>query len=91
MWAPANYPNQIRPLPLSAPGLPRIDNREIPCGVASCAPLVQHELLKAVRERMPSVYNRRAGDRIDRLAHAGVDRAQGRDHQFRAGHPSGAR
>src|SRR5262245_11114577 len=57
MWAPANYPNQIRPLPLSAPGIPRIDNREIPCGVASCAPLVQHELLKAVRERMPSVYN----------------------------------
>src|SRR6185436_17652295 len=57
MWAPANYPNQIRPLPLSAPGLPRIDNREIPCGVASCAPIVQHELLKAVRERMPSVYN----------------------------------
>jgi hypothetical protein len=60
MWAPANYPNQIRPLPLSAPGLPRIDNREIPCGVASCAPLVQHELLKAVRERMPSVYNHAA-------------------------------
>src|SRR5262245_37914471 len=57
MWAPANYPNQIRPLPLSAPGIPRIDNREIPCGVASCAPIVQHELLKAVRERMPSVYN----------------------------------
>src|SRR5262245_41386599 len=60
MWAPANYPNQIRPLPLSAPGVPRIDNREIPCGVASCAPLVQHELLKAVRERMPSVYNHAA-------------------------------
>ena len=60
MWAPANYPNQIRPLPLSAPGIPRYDNREIPCGVSSCAPLVQHELLKAVRERMPSVYNHAA-------------------------------
>jgi len=60
MWAPANYPNQIRPLPLSAPGIPRYDNREIPCGVPSCAPLVQHELLKAVRERMPSIYNHAA-------------------------------
>lgn len=60
MWAPANYPNQIRPLPISAPGIPRYDNREIPCGVSSCAPLVQHELLKAVRERMPSVYNHAA-------------------------------
>jgi hypothetical protein len=28
--------------------------------VPSCAPLVQHELLKAVRERMPSVYNHAA-------------------------------
>jgi len=60
MWAPANYPNQIRPLPLSAPGIPRYDNREITCGVPSCAPLVQHELLKAVRERMPSIYNHAA-------------------------------
>ncbi|HMB27678.1 MAG TPA: hypothetical protein VKS99_06200 [Blastocatellia bacterium] len=60
MWAPANYPNQIRPLPLSAPGIPGYDNREITCGVPSCAPLVQHELLKVVRERMPSVYNHAA-------------------------------
>jgi hypothetical protein len=60
MWAPANYPNQIRPLPLSAPGIPQYDNREITCGVPSCAPIVQHELLKAVRERMPSVYNHAA-------------------------------
>lgn len=60
MWAPANYPNQIRPLPLSAPGVPRYDNRDILCGVPSCAPLVQHELLKAVREQMPSVYNHAA-------------------------------
>src|SRR5262249_40524062 len=57
MWAPANYPNQIRPLPLSAPGVPRYDNRDIPYGVPSCGPLVQHELLKAVRKQMPSVYN----------------------------------
>jgi hypothetical protein len=57
MWAPVNYPNQIRPLSLSAPGVPSYDNREIPCGVPSCGPLVQHELLKAVRERMPSIYN----------------------------------
>jgi hypothetical protein len=57
MWAPVNYPNQIRPLPLSAPGIPQYDTREITCGVPSCAPLVQHELLKAVRERMPSVYS----------------------------------
>lgn len=60
MWAPANYPNQIRPLPLSAPGVPGYDNRDVLCGVPSCAPLVQHELLKAVREQMPSVYNRAA-------------------------------
>jgi len=60
MWATANYPNQIRPLPLSAPGVPRYDNREVLCGVPSCAPLIQHELLKAVREQMPSVYNRAA-------------------------------
>ena len=60
MWAPASYPNQIRPLPLSAPGVPRYENREIPYGVPSCAPLIQHELLKAVRERMPSVYNHAA-------------------------------
>ena len=58
MWAPANYPNQIRPLPLSAPGIPRYEHRDVLCGVPSCAPLLQHELLKAVRERMPSVYNR---------------------------------
>jgi hypothetical protein len=58
MWAPVNYPNQIRPLPLSAPGIPRYENRDVLCGVPSCAPLVQHELLKAVRERMPSVYSR---------------------------------
>jgi hypothetical protein len=57
MWAPVNYPNQIRPLPLSAPGIPRYENRDVLCGVPSCAPLVQHELLKAVRERMPSVYS----------------------------------
>ncbi len=58
MLVPANYPSQIRPLPLSAPGVPRYDNRDIPCGVPSCAPIVQHELLKAVREQMPSIYNR---------------------------------
>jgi hypothetical protein len=57
MWAPANYPNQIRPLPLSAPGVPRYEYRDIPCGVPSCAPIVQRELLKAVREQMPAVYN----------------------------------
>ncbi|HEY6400595.1 MAG TPA: hypothetical protein VI479_04255, partial [Blastocatellia bacterium] len=57
MWAPVNYPNQIRALPLSAPGVPRYENRDVLCGVPSCAPLVQHELLKAVRERMPSVYS----------------------------------
>jgi hypothetical protein len=58
MWAAANYPNQIRPIPLSAPGIPRYENRDVLCGVPSCAPLVQHELLKAVRERMPAVYSR---------------------------------
>lgn len=62
MWAPINYPNQIRPLPLSAPGIPQSDEREILSGVPSCAPLVQHELLKAVREQMPSVYSRAARD-----------------------------
>jgi hypothetical protein len=62
MWAPANYPNQIRPLSLSAPGIPRYEHRDVLCGVPSCAPIVQHELLKAVRERMPSVYNRVVGE-----------------------------
>lgn len=60
MWAPINHPDQIRPLPLSAPGIPQADNRDILYGVPSCAPLLQHELLKAVRERMPSVYSRAA-------------------------------
>ena len=46
--------------PYQRPDFRELDNREIPCGVASCAPLVQHELLKAVRERMPSVYNHAA-------------------------------
>jgi hypothetical protein len=55
-----NYQNQIRPLPLSAPGIPQSEDRVILSGVPSCAPLVQHELLKAVREQMPSVYNRAA-------------------------------
>jgi hypothetical protein len=62
MWAPINYPNQIRPLPLSAPGIPQPDDREILYGVPSCAPLVQHELLKAVREQLPSIYSRVARD-----------------------------
>jgi hypothetical protein len=62
MWAPANYPNQIRPLSLSAPGIPRYEHRDVLCGVPSCAPIVQHELLKAVREQMPSVYNRVVGE-----------------------------
>ncbi len=60
MWAPVNYPNPIRPLPLSAPGIPQSDADNILYGVPSCAPLVQHELLKAVRERMPAVYSRAA-------------------------------
>ncbi|MCI0391229.1 MAG: hypothetical protein MOB07_21015 [Acidobacteria bacterium] len=60
MWAPMNYQNQIRPLPLSAPGIPQSEDRVILYGVPSCAPIVQHELLKAVREQMPSVYNRAA-------------------------------
>jgi hypothetical protein len=60
MWAPINHPNPIRPLPISAPGIPQSDDRNILYGVPSCAPLVQHELLKAVREQMPSVYSRAA-------------------------------
>src|SRR5262245_21428268 len=60
MWAPMNYQNQIRPLPLSAPGIPQSEGRVILSGVPSCAPLVQHELLKAVREQMPSIYNHAA-------------------------------
>src|SRR5262249_25210639 len=60
MWAPINHPDQIRPLPLSAPGIPQSDHRDILYGVPSCAPLLQHELLKSVRERMPAVYSRAA-------------------------------
>src|SRR5215831_17202723 len=62
MWAPVNHPNPIRPLPLSAPGIPQSDARNICYGVPSCAPLLQHELLKAVREQMPAVYSRAARD-----------------------------
>lgn len=60
MLAPVSFPNQIRPLLPSAPGIPRDVSQEICLGVPSCAPLVQHELLKAVRHQMPEVYARAA-------------------------------
>ncbi len=60
MLAPVNFPNQIRPLALSAPGIPPAIPQEICYGVPSCAPLVQHELLKAVRHQMPAIYVRAA-------------------------------
>jgi bacteriochlorophyll 4-vinyl reductase len=56
MLAPVNFPDQIRPLAPSAPGIPQ----EIILGVPSCAPLVQHELLKAVRDQLPALYTRAA-------------------------------
>ncbi len=58
MLAPGNFSNQIRPLALSAPGIPQSSSPEICCGVPSIAPLVQHELLKAVRHQLPEAYSR---------------------------------
>ncbi len=58
MLAPGNFSNQIRPLALSAPGIPQADQREICCGVQSISPHVQHELLRAVHRQMPEAYSR---------------------------------
>jgi hypothetical protein len=54
MLAPINSPTPIRPIGLSTPPMPQ----DICVGVPSCAPLVQHELLKSVREQIPHAYTR---------------------------------
>jgi len=49
-----NSPTTLRPVTLPAPHLAS----DLCYGVPSCAPLVQHELLKSVREQMPQAYTR---------------------------------
>lgn len=54
MLSLVNSPTTLRPVTLAAPQLPY----DLCYGVPSCAPLVQHELLKSVREQMPQAYTR---------------------------------
>ncbi len=54
MLAPINSPTTIRSIGLAPPKKPK----EICVGVPSCAPLVQHELLQAVRRQIPHAYER---------------------------------
>jgi hypothetical protein len=54
MLAPVNSPTTIRSIGLTPPKRPK----EICVGVPSCAPLVQHELLQAVRRQLPHAYER---------------------------------
>lgn len=54
MLSLVNSPTPLRPVTLAMPQLPS----DLCYGVPSCAPLVQHELLKSVREQMPQAYTR---------------------------------
>jgi len=54
MLSLVNSPTTLRPVTLATPQLPS----DLCYGVPSCAPLVQHELLKSVREQMPQAYTR---------------------------------
>lgn len=54
MLSLVNSPTPLRPVTLAMPPLPS----DLCYGVPSCAPLVQHELLKSVREQMPQSYTR---------------------------------
>ena len=56
MLSLVNSPTPLRPVTLATPQLPS----DLCYGVPSCAPLVQHELLKSVREQMPQAYMRAA-------------------------------
>jgi bacteriochlorophyll 4-vinyl reductase len=59
MLAPINSPTTIRSIGLAPPKRPK----EVCVGVPSCAPLVQHELLQAVRRQIPHAYER-AGNEL---------------------------
>jgi hypothetical protein len=52
MLSLVNSPTTLRPVTLATPQL----LSDLCYGVPSCAPLVQHELLKSVREQMPQAY-----------------------------------
>ena len=52
MLSPIVSPTTLRPVTLALPG----PGADLCYGVPSCAPLVQHELLKSVRECMPQAY-----------------------------------
>jgi hypothetical protein len=52
MLSLVSSPTTLRPVTLAPHGLPT----DLCYGVPSCAPLVQHELLKSVREQMPQAY-----------------------------------
>lgn len=54
MLSLVNSPTTLRPVTLATPQL----LSDLCYGVPSCAPLVQHELLKSVREQMPQAYTR---------------------------------
>lgn len=54
MLSLVNSPTTLRPVTLAPPGL----SADLCYGVPSCTPLVQHELLKSVREQMPQAYTR---------------------------------
>ncbi len=54
MLAPKNSPTPIRPIGIATPRMPQ----DICVGVPSCASLVQHELLKAIRSQIPHAYER---------------------------------
>ena len=59
MLSLANSPTTLRPVTLATPQLSYGSCYGDLCyGVPSCAPLVQHELLKSVREQMPQAYAR---------------------------------
>lgn len=52
MLSLVSSPTILRPVTLASTGLPA----DLCYGVPSCTPLVQHELLKSVREQMPQAY-----------------------------------
>ena len=58
MLSLTNSPTTLRPVRLATPRLPADLYADLCYGVPSCAPLVQHELLKSVREQMPQAYAR---------------------------------
>lgn len=59
MLALVNSPTRVRPVCLPVQSyFPIAASQGVCFGAPSCSPLVQYELLKAARERMPQVYTR---------------------------------